>query len=297
VRAQWYEIDQNTTSFNETTCNRVTGTFPTCYAPLSSNTEFVTPSVSVIFEPSMSQTYYVSYSTSATPPGITVSNGSTIGAPGGSNSVGTSDLDPEENESIEAGAKFELFGDRLLVQTSVFQVKKENAKEEDPQSLNIVRSGDSQEITGFEIGAAGAITDQWSVNANYTYLDTETTDCSPPNGSPPGTPCANIGKRTAFTPEHAASLWTTYNFLGALAGLEVGLGVTYQGDVALNVANSGFAPEYTSLDALISYGWDRYRLSLNAYNLTDELYYSQVHGNRVVPAAGRNFIATLGVVF
>ena len=105
------------------------------------------------------------------------------------------------------------------------------------------------------------------------------------------------GKRVAFAPENAASLWTTYNFTGALAGLEAGLGVTYQGDVALNPANTGFAPEYTSLDALISYGWDRYRVSLNAYNLTDELYYSQVQNNRLVPAPERNFVMTLGVVF
>ena len=48
---------------------------------------------------------------------------------------------------------------------------------------------------------------------------------------------------------------------------------------------------------MVSYGWDRYRVSLNAYNLTDELYYSQVQNNRLVPAPQRNFVATLGVVF
>jgi catecholate siderophore receptor len=288
VRAQWYEVDQNTTAFNATTCNGVTGTFPTCYTPLSSNSKLVTPRVSVIFEPTMTSSYYVSYATSATPPGITVSNGSTIGAPGTGNSVGTSDLDPEENESLEVGAKFQLFGDRLLVQGAVFQVKKNNAKEIDPLSNAVIRSGDSQEVTGFELGAGGAITDQWSINASYAYTDSETTESAT---------AANIGKRVPFSPEQAASLWTTYNFLGAFAGLEIGAGVTHQGDVALNATNTAFAPEFTSLDALISYGWDRYRLSLNAYNLADELYYSQVHGSRVVPAAGRNFIATLGVVF
>jgi catecholate siderophore receptor len=290
LRAQWYEIDQNTTAFTVSGAGAVTST----YTPLSSDSEFVTPRVSLIWEPTMSSSYYVSYATSATPPGITVSNGSTISAT-------TQDLEPEENESIEAGAKFQLFGDKLLVQGAVFQVKKNNAKEIDPLSgLYTASSGDSQEVTGFEIGAGGAITEQWSFNASYTYLDTETTDAAPVACSPlpcTPTPSPNLGKRVAFSPENAASLWTTYNFIGALAGLEIGAGVSYQSDVALNAANTAFSPEYTSLDGLISYGFDRYRISLNAYNLTDELFYSQVHGSRVVPAPGRNFVATLGVVF
>lgn len=295
LRAQWYEMDQNTTVFTVGAGGAVTST----YTPLSSNSDFINPRVSVIFEPTMTSSYYASYATSTTPPGITVSNGSTISAT-------TQDLDPEENESIEAGARFQLFDDKVLLQAAIFQVKKNNAKEIDPLSgLYTASSGDSQEVRGIELGLGGAITDEWSFNANYTLLDTETTEAAP---LPPSATCApvapavtcpspNLGKRIAFAPEQAASLWTTYNFTGALAGLEAGLGVTYQSDVALNAANTAFSPGYTSLDALISYGFDRYRISLNAYNLTDELFYSQVHGNRVVPAAGRNFVATLGVVF
>jgi catecholate siderophore receptor len=278
VRAQWYEMDQNTTAFTVSGTGAVTST----YTPLSADSEFVTPRVSVIWEPSDSQSYYVSYATSATPPGVTVSNASTISAT-------TRDLDPEENESIEAGAKFALFGDKVLVQTSIFQIKKNNAKIIDPLSgTTTTQSGDSQEVTGFEAGLGGQISEQWAVNANYSYTDTETTE---------STTAANIGKRVAFAPESAASLWTTYTFAGGLAGLEIGAGLTYQGDVALNPGNTGFAPKYTTLDALMSYGWDRFRLSLNAYNLTDELFFSQVQNNRVAPAPGRNFVATLGVVF
>ena len=98
-------------------------------------------------------------------------------------------------------------------------------------------------------------------------------------------------------PETAASLWTTYNFTGALLGLEVGGGVTYQDDVFLNVGNTAVAPGYTTLDGLVSYAWDRFRVSLNGYNLSDETYFAQVHGNRVTPGQGRTFIATLGVVY
>jgi len=279
VRAQWFEMDQNTTAF---TVNPATGAVTSVYTPLSSNSDFVTPRASVMWEPTPAQSYYLSYATSATPPGTTVANGSaTTGA--------TSELDPEENESLEAGAKFSLFEDRLLVQTAIFQVNKNNAKDIDPSSgLITAQSGDSQEVTGFEVGAGGRLTNEWAINASYALTESEITESTTP---------ANIGNRVQFSPRQAASLWTTYDFSGALLGLQVGGGVTYQDEVPLNPANTAFAPDYVTFDALVSYAVDRYRLSLNAYNLADELFYSQVHGNRLVPAAGRTVTATLGVAF
>ncbi len=284
VRAQSFEVDQDQTAFDVTSCDGVDGVFATCFSEESSNTTFVSPRIGVIFEPSMSQSYYLSYASSATPPGVTVANATTLGGNRGDNP----DLDPEENSSIEAGARFSLFGERAQVQASVFQQKKENARQIDPISSVIETSGDSIEINGVEIGIAGAITDQWSINATYAWLDAELTDTST---------AANIGNAPAFTPENAASVWTTYNFAGPLAGLEVGLGANYRDAVFLHANNDRIAPEHLVFDALVSYGWDRYRLSLNAYNLSDELYYAQVHSNRVTPGAGRSFIATLGVVF
>ena len=40
-----------------------------------------------------------------------------------------------------------------------------------------------------------------------------------------------------------------------------------------------------------------YRFSVNLYNITDRLNYSQVFGNRATPAAGRTFIFALGATF
>ncbi|HEX5006249.1 MAG TPA: TonB-dependent receptor [Hyphomonadaceae bacterium] len=275
LRQQWYEVDQEQTSATAT-CRGLSG-----LACFSSTTEFLTPQAAVIWEPGPAQHYYISYSSSAKPPGVSVGNADTI------NDL-SSQLSPEETENIEAGARIALFGDRLQLQGAVFQTTKENSKLYDENGDLAETSGDSQEVTGVEIGVAGMITDEWSMNANATFLDTETTFSET---------AANIGKPIAFTPEQAASLWTTYNFTGALTGLEVGGGVNYQSEVFLNAANSGVAPSYTTLDGLISYGWDRFRLSLNGYNLTDELYFAQVHGNRVTPGQGRAFIATLGMVY
>jgi len=277
LRSQWYEIDQNTTAFTVSGAGAVAST----YTPLSSKSEFTSPRVSVIWEPSAEMSYYVSYATSATPPGITVSNGSTI-------SGTTKDLEPEENESYELGAKAELF-ERVLVQASIFDVKKNNAKVYDVDGTTLLASsGDSQEAKGVELGVGGDITPTWGVNFTYAYTDATITE---------STTAANIGQQVQFVPKHAASLWSTYNFERGLAGLQIGGGVTYQDRVFLNNTNTSQAPSYISLDGMISYGFDRYRISVNAYNLLDDLYYAQVNGNRVVPAQGRSFVATLGVVF
>ncbi len=284
IRSERYEFDQNTTAFSVDGA----GTVTSAYTPLSSNSQFTSPRISLIWEPTAKQSYYMSYATSATPPGITVSNGSTIRNPGAGASLNAGDLDPEKNTSYEAGAKFSLFGDRALVQASIFDVKKNNAKEIDPLSGDLLSSGDGQEAKGVEIGIGGQITKLWAVNLTYAYTDAKTMDSTNPD---------EIGKQVQFVPKNAASLWTTYDFEGPFAGLEIGGGVIYQDRVFLNSTNTSQAPSFVSLDGLVSYGFDRYRISVNGYNLTDELYFSQVNGNRVVPAQGRSFVATLGVAF
>ena len=68
----------------------------------------------------------------------------------------------------------------------------------------------------------------------------------------------------------------------------------------LRFANSvriGQVPESVTVDAFVSYSRDAYRVSLNVYNLTDRLNYTQVFGNRAVPAAGRTVIVSLGTTF
>lgn len=293
LRAATYEVDQETTAFNQTaSCNGgpvVPAPGITCYTAFSSNTDFLTPQVGVIYEPYPEMQLYLSYSSAARPSGVSVGNGDTLTATNDS-------LDPEESTNIEAGLRWGLFENRVQLQGAVFQTKKENAKEFDATGTEIARSGDGQEISGFEVGLAGRITDEWSINAGYTWLDPTITD-STTTYTFRGVTRSVVGNTINFTPRNAASLWTTYNFTGPLAGLEIGAGAACQDDVYLNVQNTAIAPSYTSLDGFVSYGWDRFRISLNGYNLSDELYYSQVHGNRVTPAQGRTFIATLGVVY
>ena len=45
----------------------------------------------------------------------------------------------------------------------------------------------------------------------------------------------------------------------------------------------------------MSYEYQNYRLALNVYNLTDELYYDTAFGNRAVVGAGRTVMVTAGM--
>ena len=47
----------------------------------------------------------------------------------------------------------------------------------------------------------------------------------------------------------------------------------------------------------MAYKTGPYRFAVNLYNLADRLNYTQVFGNRAVPAAGRTVIFSVGATF
>ena len=250
------------------------------------------PKASLVFEPSEFQTYYVSWAKSATPQGTSVTNQPTpVSGTVSAGGFATRDLDPEENDIFELGAKLGFFEGRFAVTGSLFRVEKNNAKADDGLG-NIVSSGDQQRVQGIEIGVAGAITESWDILANYTYLDSETIESF--TGTPPVPNTAAIGKRVANVPKHSAALWTTYV---PLDGLMLGAGATYSSKVYLNNTNLAFVPEAFSVDALIAYQLGAWRVQLNATNLFDRLNYAGSQNGRAVPAPGRSFILSVAMIF
>lgn len=243
---------------------------------------FFSPKVSAIFEPTKNQTYYVSYATSASPPGQFVSLAPTVV------NAAQPNLEPEKNQSIEAGAKINVLDGRLGLTAAVFQINKNNSHYIDPITGDAVATGEKQRVRGLELGATGQITDQWTINAAYSYIDAKITSG------------ANLGNRVGNAPEHSGSLWTSYDVAPhfAIPGkLLIGGGFSYQSEVFTASANTYKVPSTFSLDALISYEYENYRVALNAYNLTDELNYSGTFNARAIPTSGRTFVLTAGVKF
>ena len=52
-----------------------------------------------------------------------------------------------------------------------------------------------------------------------------------------------------------------------------------------------------SFDAFVAYRFGNFRVAANLYNMGDRLNYTQVFGNRAIPAARRTVIISLGSSF
>ena len=147
-------------------------------------------------------------------------------------------------------------------------------------------------MDGISLGLTGAITPEWTIFANYTYLDAKVVQsvsdfCL---ASPGAAGCGNsaaipdpqAGDRLIQTPDHAASLFTTYRLP---FGLEIGYGFTYQGGFALNQRNLLNRTQYYSDDFMIhrlfaSYDFGNGLVAqLNIQNATDEDYYVAIRNN------------------
>lgn len=292
LRWDWYSVDSTVRNADNATTN------PGLVSSTSKDSVLFNPKAALIWEPTPDQTYYVSWARSATPQGMAVSTAS--GTP-----TGNVNLDPEENDNYEVGAKINLLDGRLGLSGAIFQTDKNNAVVDDGVTIT-ANSGEKQRIRGVELGVSGQVTDALTLTASYTYLDAKYTMAYTNVGTtanPDFRPNdAVIGNQVQYTPEHAATFWATYDasrhIENSIGGkLLVATGVTYQSKVYLNNTNTSAVPENISWDAMIAYEKENYRLALNVKNITDRLNYDQVYTNRVVPSSGRTFFLTAGAKF
>ncbi|CAA0091990.1 putative TonB-dependent receptor BfrD [Zhongshania aliphaticivorans] len=194
------------------------------------------------------------------------------------------DLDAEEDQVVELGTKWELFNDKVLANAALFRSVKTNASTTDVDNDDVIVLEGEQIVQGLELGINGAITDQWAIIANYTYTDSEITESGDPTEE---------GEVIYNTPEHSASLWTTYQLDRAW---QVGGGLQYIGDY-----QNGSTTELdavTLVNATASFqATKNLKLQLNANNLTDEKYLLKPRGSRGVPGTGKSVTVTASLEF
>lgn len=254
------------------------------------------PSASVIVEPTPDSSVYATYSRSYKPVGTDIAAAVTLGTSETPNQ--NNDMDPEQTDLWELGGKADFLGGKLGLSGAVFIIDKTNSYSTGSDGTvtdGFAEAGLGTRIKGFETGISGKVTPSWSVFANYALLTGEVT-ASQSNPS-------LIGNSAPYVPKHNANLWTTY-VLSDLIGdvlpgkLTAGGGIQYASEYWDDSANSARMPETVSLDSMLSYQYDKMRLSLNGYNLTDHRNYSSGFStSRAVPAAGRTFMLTAGMTF
>ncbi|MCC4833882.1 TonB-dependent siderophore receptor [Shewanella sp. 10N.7] len=203
---------------------------------------------------------FVSYATSFEPVAGTKTDGSTY--------------KPEMGEQFEFGLKYGSADQSKTAALSFFNIVKSDALMANPDDP----WGDKLQIG--EIESRGAeFEGQWFVNdnvdvaVNYTYIDMEITKDSG-NGLQ--------GTQPIYVPKHAASLWTNYHIDdGALAGMRIGGGVRYVGEMQMDAMNTDQVESYTLVDLSVGYDLGEFSSSLLgasvnlvANNLFNEEYYT-----------------------
>jgi catecholate siderophore receptor len=257
------------------------------------DTDFVSTQAGLVYKPSKNGSIYLSYASSATPPGNDGGDGLDA------LSVAVQNLQPQRSRNIELGTKWDLLpGGRLSVTGALFKSTMNNARVTAPDGTtqNVGR----KEIQGLELGFSGKLTSAWTVFGGYTYLDAEIADNGYVNtgttANPIWTPSPFNGNRFPTTPKNSASLWTSYAFTKEFTA---GFGMSTMSKVYANVNNNKWVPGYARFDAMASYALNRdISLQLNLQNLTDKLYFDKVSSPHYAGVApGRSATLTANFKF
>ena len=263
----------------------------------SNDSHFFNWQTGLVWKPLDNGSVYLSYATSATPPGGVVGEGvegNGLVAPG---STITSDLKPEETVNYELGTKWDVFHDRLSLTAAIFRTEKKNTRVL-TDSFTYENAGESR-VDGLELSASGKITDKWQVFAGYSYLKSELVDPGQKanrNGTINTAAVSDKGNEMPNTPKNSFSLWTTYEVMPKLT---IGGGAFYVDEVYGDTANTVYVPAYTRYDAMASYKLTKnIDLQLNVQNLTDKTYYDKAYAAHFASqAAGRTALLTTSFHF
>ena len=263
----------------------------------SNDSNFFNWQTGLVWKPLDNGSVYVSYATSASPPGGIVGEGAEGNGLIAQGSNITSDLKPEETVNYELGTKWDVFHDRLSLTAAVFRTEKKNTRVL-TDSFTYQNAGESR-VDGLELSASGKITEKWQVFAGYSYLKSELVDPGQKgnrNGSINTTAVSDKGNEMPNTPKNSFSLWTTYEVMPKLT---IGGGAFYVDEVYGDTANTVYVPAYTRYDAMASYKLTKnIDLQLNVQNLTDKTYYDKAYAAHFASqAAGRTALLTTSFHF
>jgi catecholate siderophore receptor len=275
--------------------------------------------IGLVYKPSENSSLYVAYGNSKNPTTTSVRSGCGLAAAA---NLGNDpcDLSPEQAVNYEIGGKIDLFDRKLQLTAALFRNERTNFRvtANDPFIGSLPVGDGRNKVDGITLGASGNITPEWTIFANYTYLDSEVKQSisdycvDNPNTSytPPGTTTAltcpaydpQAGQPLTNTPKHSGSLFTTYNLP---FGVQIGYGFTYQGSFYLNNALTTpttilyKSDSYITHRAMLSYTFhEALTAQLNVQNFTNKKYYTSIRNNGWAnPGEGRSWVLTLGYKF
>ena len=188
---------------------------------------------------------------------------------------------PEDVESTEVGVKSTLFDGRVRLNAAAFTMDYTDLQQlrvtpvAPGVSLVVINNAASSTIQGFELEGGVKLTENWSVDVNYGYLDA-TFDKYQFN------PTLDFsGNRMARSPENTYTIALNFEAPSAWGPLDARLAYAWRDEIFFEADNNTVDPESSEgalglLDFSAGLTRDKWRFSLWGRNLTDERYRRQV---------------------
>ena len=204
----------------------------------------VSPRLGLIFKPQENMSLYLSYSESFIP-----KSGEQY------KKWSAATFDPDVYENTEIGFKYDM-DDRISMSFAYFDQETVKGQEDGVGGSEVI----GMAIDGFEIGIAGEVNDQNSINFGLSSVD--------------ATKSAGSGEQKEI-PELTWSLWYTHR---ASDLFSLSFGALYQDDQLINKENEARLDDFTRIDmAMTITPSDSDTVRINIENLSDETYYPHSH--------------------
>ena len=191
----------------------------------------------------------------------------------------------------EVGSKADLISGRLSTTLSLYQINYANILTAAPTEENSHRQAaiDGTRSRGGEFSVTGSV-NRLSLIAGYAFNEHVLVSTSS---------YGKKGDRFANAPKHQINFWGKYALPSqALKGMGIAAGVRYVSNQVGLLSNQNFIfPDYTVLDAAITYQRNRYQIQLNAYNLTNKHYFTGSRSSVTTGGLGDPFNIRLGLSY
>jgi len=183
-------------------------------------------------------------------------------------------IKPITGNNLELGLKKNWFEDRWSTTLSVYRILKQNELTSDPmhstpsESYSMVLG--EKVAKGVEFDARGTIVPGFTSIANYAFTEAQVTKVAE------GAAGYTVGQLLPGYAKHTTNAWLSYEIQkGLLQGLGLNGGFTSLIDRHTGWSTEGKQlPDYFKVDGGIFYSKDKYRITLNVFNLLDKYLFS-----------------------
>ncbi|MBB4821035.1 TonB-dependent receptor [Pseudomonas solani] len=206
---------------------------------------------------------YVQYSTSAEPPGGTLT---------GASFTQVRDYDLSTGRQVEVGSKLDFDEGRGSATVAAYRIVRKDFPIADATNPNSTIQAGQQTSDGIEIAASYRLTPTLTAEGNFAWVDARFDEF---NEVVSGANVSRKGKTPVNIPDRLANLWLSYELA---EDWRTGVDARYVSSVYANNANTQWVPSYTLYGAFVEHRLSAdTKVTARLRNLTDEVYARFIH--------------------